>query len=67
MRIQEIPDENICKNCQGLRKALNPLTKNMEPCPTCEGDGSISGRVGHNTGVINLYDQESKNPPIDDK
>ncbi len=67
MRILEIPDENICKSCEGLRKVLNPITNQWSPCTFCEGDGSVSGKVNDKTGISNLYNQGSKNPLDDDK
>lgn len=37
--------EDPCKSCQGWRKVLNPDTGKLEPCTTCDGDGSSSGII----------------------
>lgn len=39
-------DENICMNCEGNRKVINPVTQEEIPCNTCCGDGSNSGIIG---------------------
>ena len=50
-----ISDENICKSCYGKRKVFNPETKKWEPCSNCEGDGSVSGKVGDQEMKFKLH------------
>jgi DnaJ-class molecular chaperone len=36
------PTEYVCPQCKGKMRAYDPFERATLPCPTCEGEGTIS-------------------------